>query len=134
MVLTFREGAPAEVALHPVEQVPGGKGIRLASEPEARDTLAVLAAQSQLLGDPERYAQAWASFCDQRRDGFLTHLWGFGKWLQRLNRNEWMFRHLTQADVLRIYNLISCESHRSALRASLDHLIERQVPPAGGER
>lgn len=132
LVLTFHDGQPAEVSLHPIEQVAGGGGIRRSSEQEAQALLETLRVQSDVLGDPERYIQVWNAFCDQRRAAFLTRLFGFGRWLQRLNRREWLFRHLTPADLLRIYNLVSCESHRSALRTSLDHLIDRAVPTEEG--
>lgn len=132
MVLTFHEGRPAEVALHPIEQAPGGGGIRLAAAPDA--VLERLRAQSEVLADPDRYGRAWVAFCDQRRAGFLARMFGFGKWLQRLNRRGWMFRHLAGADLLRIYNLVSCESHRSALRTALDGMIERRLPPPDGRR
>lgn len=132
LVLTFRADRPVEVALHPIEQVPGATGVRLSTGPGAEDTLALLRAQSAVLADPTRYAQAWRDFCDQRRAGFLTRLFGFGRWLQRLNRRGWLFRHLTRADLLRIHNLVSCESHRNALRTSLDGMIGRTDPPEGG--
>ena len=128
IVLAFEEGRPVEVALHPIEQVPGGKGIRLSTAPEA--VLDRLRAQSEVLADPVRYGRAWAAFCEERRAGFLTRMFGFGKWLQRLNRREWMFRHLGRPDLLRLYNLVSCESHRGALRTALDGMIERQAPRA----
>jgi len=132
LVLTFRSGRPAEVDLHPLEQVPGGNGVRLSSGPEGETTLALLRAQSEVLADPARCAQVWKDWCEQRRAGFLTRLFGFGRWLQRLNRGGWLFRHLTRADLLRIHNLVSCESHRDALRASLDGMIDRADPPEGG--
>jgi poly-gamma-glutamate synthesis protein (capsule biosynthesis protein) len=132
LVLTFRAGQPAEVALHPIEQVPGGNGVRLSSGPGAEATLALLRSQSEVLADPARYAQVWAAFCAERQAGFLTRLFGFGRWLQRLNRRGWLFRHLTRADLLRIHNLVSCESHRDALRTSLDGMIDRADPPEGG--
>jgi len=120
------------VALHPIEQAPGGNGIRLSAAPEV--VLDRLRAQSEVLADPVRYARAWDAFCEERRAGFLTRMFGFGKWLQRLNRRQWMFRHLGRPDLLRLYNLVSCESHRSALRTALDGMIERQTPPGGEAR
>ncbi|WP_279341246.1 CapA family protein [Geothrix mesophila] len=132
LVITFHDGQPAKVALHPIEQLAGGGGIRRSSEREAQALLERLRVQSDVLEDPERYSQVWNAFCDQRRAGFLTRLFGFGRWLQRLNRREWLFRHLTPADLLRIYNLVSCESHRGALRTSLDNLIDRTIPPEEG--
>ncbi len=132
MVVAFRPGEPAEVVFHPIEQAPGADGVRLCGKRDADAVLKRLDAQSEVLGDPERYAQVWGSYCEARQAGFLTRLFGFGTWLRRLNRREWMFRRLTQPELLRIYNLVSCESHRSALRASLDSLIDRRTPPQGG--
>lgn len=130
LILAFQEGRPAEVSFHPIEQAPGGNGIRLSGAPEA--LLEKLRSQSEVLADPERYGRVWASFCGQRSAGFLTRMFGFGKWLQRLNRREWMFRHLTRSDLLRIHNLVSCESHRNALRTALDGMIDRRLPRDGG--
>lgn len=132
LVLAFRPGQPAEVALHPIEQVPGGSGVRRSSGASAEATLALLREQSKVLADPARYGQVWRSYCVERRAGFLTRLFGFGRWLQRLNRRGWLFRHLTRADLMRIHNLVSCESHREALRTSLDGMIDPADPWEGG--
>ncbi|WP_257307415.1 CapA family protein [Geothrix campi] len=132
LVITFRLGQPTSVSLHPVTQVPGGNGIRLCADPEAQATLARLRAQSEVLADPERYSLAWQEFCSQRSASFLTRLFGLGRWLQRVNRWGWLFRHLTRSDLLRVHNVVSCESHRNALRTALDHLIDLKLPPSGG--
>jgi poly-gamma-glutamate synthesis protein (capsule biosynthesis protein) len=124
LVLTFREEQPVDVSFHPLKQLPGDEGVRLSPQPEAQALMELLRLQSEVLADPERYALVWSSYCDQRREGFLTRLFGLGSWLQQLNRRGWLFHRLSQADLLRIQNLVSCESHRNALRTSLDNLID----------
>lgn len=124
LVVRFPAAGPAEVALHPIEQVPGGNGIRLAPADRAEALLRTVEAQSEVLADPARLSEAWAAFAAPRLPGYLTKLFGFGRWLQRLNRGGWMFRHLGAGELLRIYNLLSCESNRSALREALDRALQ----------
>lgn len=126
LVLRFPEAGPAEVALHPIEQVPGGNGIRLAAADRAEALLRSVEDQSEVLADPARLAEAWAGFAAPRLPGYLTKLFGLGRWLQRLNRGGWMFRHLGAGELLRIYNLLSCESNRSALREALDRALQER--------
>lgn len=134
LVLTFRVGQPVDISFHPLKQLPDGSGVRLSPESETQALLETLRLQSEILADPERYSQVWSSYCDQRREGFLTRLFGLGTWLQRLNRWGWLFHRLSQADLLRIQNLVTCESHRNALRTSLDNLIDARSVSEGGQK
>jgi poly-gamma-glutamate synthesis protein (capsule biosynthesis protein) len=123
-----------EVGFHPLSQLADGSGVRLSPPTEAQALLETLKRQSEVLEDPERYAQAWSAYCDQRREGFLTKLFGLGIWLQRLNRWGWLFRRLSRGDLLRLQNLVGCESLRNALRTSLDNLIDARSDAERGQK
>ncbi len=125
VIITFRPGLPAEVGFQVIEQNPAGPGIRCMSTEGARQVLAGLRARSGVLEDPGAYSSEWEAWCAAHRNAYLSRIFAFGLWLSLLNRRFWMFRLLSAATLLKIYNILNCESHRAAFRQGLEQLIRR---------
>jgi poly-gamma-glutamate capsule biosynthesis protein CapA/YwtB (metallophosphatase superfamily) len=126
VVVSFPGDGPALLEFHPLEKTSSALGIQRCSPEGAQRVLEGLRERSTILLDPLQYAHAWEAWCEQRRDAYLTKVFGMGKWTGRLNRGSWMFRFLSARTFLGIYNIVSCESHRATFRGGVDLALSRR--------
>ncbi len=112
--------------LLPFEQSTTGIGTRLLKGDAEATFRRRLHERSALIVDPAVARREWAAFCARHRHEYLSTVLGHGRILGRLNRHGHLARLLYRRfALLRVRNVITCETHREAL----EQLFESDLLP-----
>lgn len=107
--------------LIPITAVKEG-GIQLMPEDRAEKELKELEKRSLYLNDSEFIKKSWAEFCEKLSPLYMGYLFGWNKWLIRLNRLTGgrlpglLYSHRRK---ITTHNILRCESHREVIREIL---------------
>lgn len=122
------------IELLPYEQPVGHAGIRRMSGTAERAFMGEMDERSSLLSNGAYVEERWAKFCEKRKDhylfGFLPGLIN-NRVLQKINGVlPFIGRCYTEKQLLRIENMIRCESHREVVETLLEGM--RREPGVEG--
>lgn len=126
VLVTLRVTPDRETALDlvPCEQLGAGRGVRRMGSRRAEDLLQRVAERSEQITDQRFVVDQWRELCRQRRDYYFGAVLGHGRILQHAGRLSGLrlLPYSTKA-LLRMGNVIRCETHREVLETVLEDLL-----------
>jgi poly-gamma-glutamate synthesis protein (capsule biosynthesis protein) len=98
---------------------PGARRMPKDREEKFRQALAERSAAVQ----DDAFVQAeWLKFCEERKHDYISSLLGHNRILSKLNSRGWLTRLLyNQRVLLRVRNIVCCETHREAIETIFNH-------------
>lgn len=120
--VTLRSGDAPDVQVIPVVALHGG-GIDLMDEQQAAACLRDLARRGEEMQDDSLVAANWERFCQGQTKAYLPHLYGWNRYLTRLNKvmgNRLVDLVYSSRAQMVTHNLIRCEAHHEVLETILE--------------
>ena len=116
VALTITEDARSSMKLLPFVQSDSSLGARVMDAEKAEAFLRDLAAKSRAILDDQYVREEWRRFCEERKHGYLSVLFGHNRLFRVANRHGHLARVLYNSSrLLGTRNVICCETHREAL-------------------
>jgi poly-gamma-glutamate capsule biosynthesis protein CapA/YwtB (metallophosphatase superfamily) len=115
--LRIAKDASSSLEIVPFQQSTSLPGTRRMPKELESVFLRQIDSRSASVSDPLWVAKEWNSFCMSQQHDYLSTLLGYGRILSRINRSGLLQRLLyRRITLLRVRNVISCETHREALQ------------------
>jgi poly-gamma-glutamate synthesis protein (capsule biosynthesis protein) len=120
--LSIEENRASTMSIIPYVQSFGHVGVKRLDEESEEFFRRKLTDRSEAIKDDSFVLEQWLEYCNKQKYVYANRIFGYNRLLSKLNRRGLLFglfgnrRHL-----LRLQNLISCESHREVLETVLDN-------------
>jgi poly-gamma-glutamate synthesis protein (capsule biosynthesis protein) len=123
-MLGFGEKGIIEVVLVPT-RFDGASGISPVTEPAARELATRLEAMSRVVADDDALESEWRRYVEDNSRHYLSCLLGLTR-LERLGLRAgiWPWWRMPRGRTADLLNVVSCESHREALIALLQDVVD----------
>jgi len=124
--LTVNDDLSSDMTIVPFFQFADRIGVRFMTANEEKDFRRDLQERCRLLENSDYVEQSWISFCESRRNNYLSKLLGHNRLFRHLNRRGHLVKYMyTKKSLTALHNIIRCEAHKNVVLTILDREFQK---------